>query len=462
MWVLVPSWRSVLAWLDLTDDELLFLEGAEDFDMVGLTDAEVVQAKDVEGNVTLRLEDVLEAIVHAWEHRQRNRGRAVCFPVSQHRRIRRRTRSPVWQGHRWPSAWREARAVDRQGGRERDSRKIADFLIAEGKLPKPVQEFIWGASDETLWAELIAPVESDLKADSTASIIQEVKDRGRSLATTSTSAPTAPSSSLNTSMPTPTRPPRASATESGRAELLRLFHQKTRQSLPASFRQLDQSTGGALLPTPSGATTDPGPGSSDRIVAPAAAAVFLKPAATSDEVRPPTRGVTAHWSWKVAPGWASRQSRQDTWQRRATGVGLGSTDKDGTLPAWVVVLDRVNFSLASEPGIQGLVLDDIAVCSIRGRWKADWPESGPHYRRAAGKLIVTSGVPWPQRLRQARASSKASKVVLQTPAFKRSEIAQYMIKRGCPTEQADTWAGRFHRGSHTGPRPAGACARGDP
>jgi hypothetical protein len=43
-------WRSVLAWLDIGDDELLFLEGAEDFDKVGPTDAEVTQAKDVEGN----------------------------------------------------------------------------------------------------------------------------------------------------------------------------------------------------------------------------------------------------------------------------------------------------------------------------------------------------------------------------------------------------------------------------
>src|SRR5690606_26219734 len=72
-------WRSVLAWLELTDDELLFLEGAEDFDKVGPTDAEVVQAKDVEGNVTLRSQDVLEAIGHAWAHRQRNRGRAVRY-----------------------------------------------------------------------------------------------------------------------------------------------------------------------------------------------------------------------------------------------------------------------------------------------------------------------------------------------------------------------------------------------
>ena len=170
-------WRSVLAWLDLGDDERLFLEGAEDFDRIGPTNAEVVQAKDVEGNVTLPSEDVLEAIGHAWEHRQRNRGRAVRFRFLSTGGSGVEQGAPFGKGLGGLQLWREARVSADKATRERDARNIANFLIAEGKLPKPVQNFIRGASDEILWTELIATIEWDFKADTTAAIIQEVKDR---------------------------------------------------------------------------------------------------------------------------------------------------------------------------------------------------------------------------------------------------------------------------------------------
>ena len=45
--------HSVHAWLSLADDEILYLEGAEDFDIVSPETTTVVQVKDAQRNITL-------------------------------------------------------------------------------------------------------------------------------------------------------------------------------------------------------------------------------------------------------------------------------------------------------------------------------------------------------------------------------------------------------------------------
>jgi len=59
-------WRSVEAWINLTDDELLFLEGAEDYDVVSNTSGTAVQVKATVGKVSLRSEAVISALNSFW------------------------------------------------------------------------------------------------------------------------------------------------------------------------------------------------------------------------------------------------------------------------------------------------------------------------------------------------------------------------------------------------------------
>jgi hypothetical protein len=59
-------WRSVEAWINLADDELLFLEGAEDYDVVSSTSGTAVQVKATVGNITLRSEAVISALNSFW------------------------------------------------------------------------------------------------------------------------------------------------------------------------------------------------------------------------------------------------------------------------------------------------------------------------------------------------------------------------------------------------------------
>ncbi|MDB6067477.1 MAG: hypothetical protein JWR26_3685 [Pedosphaera sp.] len=59
-------WRSVEAWINLADNELLFLEGAEDYDVVSNTSGTAVQVKATVGNITLRSEAIISALNTFW------------------------------------------------------------------------------------------------------------------------------------------------------------------------------------------------------------------------------------------------------------------------------------------------------------------------------------------------------------------------------------------------------------
>lgn len=73
------AYQSILAWMRLKESEVLFLEGAEDFDIHEGNAVETTQVKDTakSGSVTLRSPDVLKAINNLWRHRQSNPQRDI-------------------------------------------------------------------------------------------------------------------------------------------------------------------------------------------------------------------------------------------------------------------------------------------------------------------------------------------------------------------------------------------------
>lgn len=54
--------HSVDAWLNLANDEILYLEGPEDFDRVSGETATAVQVKDTQHKITLSSQEVYDAI----------------------------------------------------------------------------------------------------------------------------------------------------------------------------------------------------------------------------------------------------------------------------------------------------------------------------------------------------------------------------------------------------------------
>src|SRR5262245_55795706 len=68
------AYQSVLAWMRLGEQEILFLEGAEDFDVHSAEGVTATQVKDTvgSGTVTLRSGDAVDAINNLWRHRKNN------------------------------------------------------------------------------------------------------------------------------------------------------------------------------------------------------------------------------------------------------------------------------------------------------------------------------------------------------------------------------------------------------
>ena len=64
-------WHSVHAWLELGEDEQLFLEGAEDFDTVSPSAATASQTKATAASISLRSDSALQAIRNYWLTREK-------------------------------------------------------------------------------------------------------------------------------------------------------------------------------------------------------------------------------------------------------------------------------------------------------------------------------------------------------------------------------------------------------
>lgn len=68
-------WRTIDQWISLAQDETLYLECAEDIDLVAADGATTTQIKDTVANLSLASQDALDAIRHFWELKQRTPGK---------------------------------------------------------------------------------------------------------------------------------------------------------------------------------------------------------------------------------------------------------------------------------------------------------------------------------------------------------------------------------------------------
>src|SRR5262245_62322181 len=73
------AYQSVLAWMRLGGEEVLFLEGAEDFDVHSADEVTATKVKDTAGSgaVTLRSGDAVSAINNLWRHKQNTQGKTI-------------------------------------------------------------------------------------------------------------------------------------------------------------------------------------------------------------------------------------------------------------------------------------------------------------------------------------------------------------------------------------------------
>lgn len=156
---LYQIWHSVNAWLDLADDEVLYLEGAEDFDRVSDNAATAAQVKHTQRNITLRSQDVIDTINNFWELQADNPDRRVKLRFLTTSKIGKETRSSFGMDKSGIEVW------SRCSGDEAAIQKISDFLQTDGKISEEVNDFLKVSSPQEIYEQLIEPItwETDSK-----------------------------------------------------------------------------------------------------------------------------------------------------------------------------------------------------------------------------------------------------------------------------------------------------------
>lgn len=163
-------WQTLLHWIRLSRDEVLYIEAAEDLDVITTTKAEAIQVGHLARSVTLRTPKVLEAIRNAWLHQESNAGRDVHlrFLTSARRGIE---RPPVVSG-RGLDYWE---ACQRNPGL--DSKPLREFLARQSALPVNLRRFVADASEEQFRERLLCRVHWSTAQGSLGGIRKEVSDR---------------------------------------------------------------------------------------------------------------------------------------------------------------------------------------------------------------------------------------------------------------------------------------------
>ncbi|MHB8544890.1 MAG: hypothetical protein ACYC9S_12950 [Leptospirales bacterium] len=154
-------WRSVFAWLDLAENEILYLEGAEDFDLVRDNEAETNQIKDTagSGNKTLRSSDILSALENYLETVRRNPQRSIRFKFLTTSGVGIERGAPFGADRGGLHVW-SACQLERQGGAAHDmAGTIRSFLLTLSNLPSSVGVFLGTADPSRVKSDLIDRIE---------------------------------------------------------------------------------------------------------------------------------------------------------------------------------------------------------------------------------------------------------------------------------------------------------------
>ena len=163
--------HSVNAWLDLADDDILYLEVAEDFDIESDGTFTTTQVKHTQDNITLRSQQVIDAINNYWGLRTDNPDRRVKFRLLTKSKIGKEQGNPLGTDKPGLEVWSHC------SGDEAAIKKISDFLQTDGKISDEVNDFLKIASPQEIYEQLIEPITWDTDGKDIDSIKQEISEK---------------------------------------------------------------------------------------------------------------------------------------------------------------------------------------------------------------------------------------------------------------------------------------------
>ncbi len=163
--------HSVNAWLDLADNDILYLEVAEDFDIESDGTFKATQVKHTQDNITLRSQQVIDGINNYWELRTNNPDRRVKFRLLTKSKIGKEHGNLLETDKPGIEVW------SRCSGDEAAIKKISDFLRTDGKISEEVNDFLKVSSPQEIYEQLIEPITWDTDCKPSSFVEQSIHEK---------------------------------------------------------------------------------------------------------------------------------------------------------------------------------------------------------------------------------------------------------------------------------------------
>lgn len=151
-------WRTVEAWIDLGPEELLFVEGAEDFDLIRAGEGTAVQVKDdrASGPLTLSSDKALGALANFWNLVKGNRGRKIWFKFITTAGAG--SERDAFEGRKGVEVWNLCAGSPLESCSD-DVARIRELLLKRKSLDAGLLEFLERGPLDAIRQELIEPFE---------------------------------------------------------------------------------------------------------------------------------------------------------------------------------------------------------------------------------------------------------------------------------------------------------------
>ena len=431
--------HSVNAWLDLAEDEVLYLEGAEDFDKVSGDAATATQVKDTQHNIILKSQEVIDGINHYWELRTQNRNLKVKFRFLTRSRIGVERGNPFGESQSGLDIW------SRCSGDQAAITKISEFLQTEGRISEEVAGFLKQTEPHKIYKQLIEPIAWETGSKEASFVEKSISDKlvlhGDRYNILPSDAKKVCDSLLTEAWKVATQKENRELT---RVRFLEIFGAQATQTISTQqwrhYQQMLAATTGAV-----GAGFIEG--SSDITIQSQSPIQNTIPA-FYHEVIPRTDLLASIQAKLHSEGIAVLQGgagRGKTTLAKLTAKAINGSswlwlNFTGTDPSQIRQhLQQLANKVSTRSSQVHIVLDDLNL----------QPQQLPQYQEVLGvvvyrvlergaKLLITSQHELPNNL--IRLLGISPSVALQVPNFTISEIEQFAQQLGCPVDDAETWA----------------------
>ena len=444
---LYQIWHSVNAWLDLTEDEILYLEGAEDFDRVSDGSATAVQVRNTQHKITLRSKEVNGAINHYWKLRNNHPDMCVKFRFLTRSMITKEKGNPFGEDQAGLHIW------SRCSGDEAAITKISEFLQTEGKISEEVDGFLKKAKPQKIYEQLIEPIAWETDSKEASFVEKSIRDKLIYHGDRSNIPPSYSSEVVDHLL----REAFVVATqrenrELTRARFLEIFEEKTTQRVPIQhlrYMQVPSTTmdtvGSIFIGSPSDITIQ------------SQSPIQIKIPPLYPNFAPRTDLVASIQNKLQSEGLAVIQG--GTGMGKTTLAKLAANTISGSW-FWLnftkrdsyqvfQLLQQLAIEISNQSSQINIVLDDLNLQPQQLRRYEEVLGTVVYRTLESGaKLSITSQYNLSNNVIRRLGVSKS--VVLLVSNFTIHEIEQFAQQLGCPTDHAKTWAKliRLHTSGH--------------